>query len=219
MNISYLQAALALLLAGTSVNASAAIDPHDLEVTGTIRTPLCVVTADNEGVYEYGKINLANIPATGHLKLPPLNQQWVVNCGRGVTYLGFQVVDNRAASASAAGNDKFGLGEVADAPGSRIGYYTVTLSGALLDGATAYVLKAAPGAGSGVAATSIGLDQTQSHSWASMAGTDQPPAAGSVFSVGLAVEGNIADATTRGAPVTEGTSLDGSMTLSYSFGL
>lgn len=219
MRISYLQAALALVLVGSSAGASAAIDPHNLEVTGTIRTPLCTVTPENEGIYNYGKINKANIPTSGHLKLSQLTQQWVVDCGTGTTYLGFQVVDNRAASASTVGNDKFGLGEVPGVAGSKIGHYTVTLRDAFLDGSTAYVLKAAPGAASGSAAASLGLDKTQSHSWATASGASATPAAASNFSMGLQVEGNIANATTMGAPVTDGIPLDGSLTLSYSFGL
>jgi len=219
MRISYLQAALALALVGSSAGASAAIAPHDLEVTGTIRTPQCTVTPENSGIYDYGRINKANIPTTDHLKLSKLTQQWVVDCGAGTTYLGFQVVDNREASASMTGNDKFGLGEVPTVAGSKIGYYTVTLKDAFIDGRSAFVLKAAPGAVSGTAAHSVSLDKTQSHSWATTAGNSRAPAAGSVFSMGLQVEGNIANATTMGAPVTDGIPLDGSMTLSYSFGL
>lgn len=219
MHISPLHVVLTLALLGSSSAASAAIAPQDLEVRGTLRTPSCTVMPENNGVYDYGKINKSNIPLTGHLALSRLTQQWVVDCGTGVTFLSFQVVDNVAASASISANDKFGLGEVPGHAGSKIGHYTVTLGDAFVDNTVASVLQAAPGALSGTAAATRPLDKTQSHSWATTAGTGKTPAQGSRFSMGLTVQGHIASAGLMLAPVTDGVPLDGSMTLSYSFGL
>lgn len=212
------QAAFALALAAGSTAAIADIAPKDLEVTGTIRTPSCTVVAENEGVYDYGMINMTNIPTSGHLQLSAMAQRWSVDCGEGTTFLGFQVTDNRAATASVAGNANFGLGSVEGFENSKIGYYTVTLGEAMIDERSAFTLKGAKAGASGTGAASTVLDKTQSHSWTDGTGT-RGPMAGSKFDMTMTVQANIANKTTMGADITAGVPLDGHMTLVYSFGL
>jgi hypothetical protein len=217
MHKRIMQAGLALALAAVSAAALADIQPKDLEVRGTIRTPTCQVIADNDGTYDLGIINMANIPTTGHLALLPMSRHWTVDCGEGVTFMGFQVMDNRAESVSMAGNTNFGLGSVEGFEGSKIGYYTVMLEGAFVDGFAVHTIKGAKLGGSGAAAETTTLDKTMSHSWAQPGTTT--PLAGSKFDMNLTVQANIANKTTMGADITAGVPLDGHLTLTYSFGL
>lgn len=219
MNIYMVRAALALALVSTAGVAGAAISPHDLEVNGTIKTPTCLVSASGNGEYDYGKINNALIPTAGHLVLSTLTQTWTVDCGTATTYLGFRVIDNQAGSESAVSNMNFGLGSVTGYPASKVGYFAVSLSNATVDGTSRYILRAAPGAASGTAAATTWLDKSMSHTWSSTANTSSVPLAGSVFAVNMAVIGNIASESLRGAPITEGTPINGNLTLNYSFGL
>lgn len=213
-----MQAAVALVLAGSTGLASAAIDPHELEVVGTIKTPTCTVTADKNGVYDYGKVNGSLIPPTGMLQLSNLDQQWTVNCGSGKTFLAFQIVDNRDGTASQVATTNFGLGAVSGHAGSKVGYYNVLLMNATVDQVAANVLRGVKGAAVGTGSATASLDKTQSHGWTKGA-ANAVPAEGSVFTVGMRVTAFIANEKDRGAPIVEGTPLDGNLTLNYSFGL
>lgn len=215
-HLTTLAAALSLLL--VAGGASAAIDPHDLEVNGTIKTPACTVTASGNGEYDYGTINQALIPLTGHLQLSTQTQTWTVDCGSATTYLGFRIIDNQASSESAAANTNFGLGKVLGHADSKIGYFTVALSNARVDGTARNILRALPGAANGTAAPTAALDKTLSHTWASGT-TAAVPLAGKLFLVDMAVTGNLANATLRNAPISEGTPINGNLTINYSFGL
>lgn len=213
-----LRAAVALALAAGSAAAVADIPSKELQVTGTIRAPTCSVEPQNDGLYDYGPINMTNIPTTGHLELSTLSQRWTVDCGDGSTFLGFQVTDLRDGTASTAGNGNFGLGKVPGVENSTIGYYTVTLHEAMVNGNPAFTLKGTKGAATGVGAATTTLDKTQSHSWTDGTGT-RAPVAGSNFGVTMTVQANIANKTTMGADITAGVPLDGHLTLTYSFGL
>lgn len=218
MHMHLTQAGFVLAMSLAAGAASAAINPQDIEVTGTIKTPTCAVTASEDGEYDYGKINNSLIPTTGHLVLSTKSQTWTVDCGTASTYLGFRVVDNQSGSESTVSATNFGLGKVTGYPGSKIGYFNVGLSNARVDGTARNILRAAPGAASGTAAATGPMDKTLSHTWASGT-TSAVPLAGSVFVMDMAVTANIANETLRGAPVTEGTPISGNVILSYSFGL
>lgn len=219
MNIRLHASVVAVALATTLGAAQAAVPAQDLEVTGTLKTPTCTVTADGNGEYAYGKIDRSVIPTTGHLVLSTQTQTWTVNCGTGRTYLGYRVIDNQNGSESVVASGNFGLGRVTGYPASKLGYFTVALSNATVDGTARNILRAAPGAAYGSATASSTLDKTLSHSWSSTANTGSVPLAGSVFTVDMAVTGNMANESLRGAPVSEGTPIAGNLTLNYSFGL
>ncbi|MGG2103188.1 hypothetical protein [uncultured Stenotrophomonas sp.] len=219
MRTPMIRSSLALALLSACGMASAAIAPKDLEVTGTVKTPTCVVSSDKDGVYDYGKVNASLIPTTGYLTLSTIDQVWTVDCGSGKTFMSFQVVDNREASSSSVSSQNFGLGAVAGFPTSKLGYFTVTLNGAKVDQANVNVLRGTKGAASGTGAASTFLDKTLSHSWTTSGTTGALPLSGSVFSMGLRVSAFVASETVRGAPITEGTPLDGNLTLNYAFGL
>lgn len=213
-----MRAAVALALAAGSATAVADIAPKDLEVKGTIRTPSCTVVAENDGVYDYGKINMTNIPTSGHLDLSAKAQRWSVDCGEGTTFLGFQVTDLRDGSSSVTGDENFGLGSVDGFANSKIGYYTVTLGEAMVDERSAFTLRGTKLSGSGTGAPSTLLNKSQSHSWTDGTGS-RGPMAGSKFDMTMTVQARIANKTTMAADITAGVPLEGHLTLTYSFGL
>ena len=218
MNKYILQAGFALAMVAGSTVATAAIEPRDLVVQGTIKTPTCTLTAEFDGVYDYGVINKNLVPTTGHLALSTKTQRWSVDCGEASTYMAFQIIDNRADTVSSTGNNNFGLGSVPGVEGSKIGYYTVTLGEAKINDAAAFTLKGSVGGSTGTGAASTSADKTQSHSWTDGTGS-RAPFAGSKFDMAMSVTGYIANATTMGTPITESIPLDGHLTLNYSFGL
>jgi type 1 fimbria pilin len=218
MYMQMMKASLAIALTATAGVASAAIDPHSLAVEGTISTPTCTVSSDKDGVYDYGKVNGSLIPPTGTLALSMQEQRWTVDCGTGKTFLAFQVVDNRDGTASQINSSSFGLGAIRGHEGSKIGYFTVTLANATLDQTAVNVLKGTKGAATGTGYTAPLLEKNISHGW-TKASTSAVSAEGSVFAMDMRVNTYLANEKDRGAPVVEGTPLDGSLTLNYSFGL
>ena len=125
---------LSLALMAAAMAAHADIGPKDLEVKGTIRTPVCSVVQSGGGVYNYETMSLAILPQSGHVKLAEKTQRWGVNCGEGKTFVSFQVQDNRSGTASSATADAMGLGGMEGRPNSKIGYYTINLSNPQVDG-------------------------------------------------------------------------------------
>ncbi len=209
----------ALLLAAAST-ASAALPQQQMNLSGTLRAPVCAVNADNQGVYDYGKINPSLIPVSGsNLTLSVKPAQWIVDCGEASTYIGIKVVDNRAESAGVAGTANFGLGRIPGKETSKLGYYTVTLGNAKVDGAAAAVGKAAPGAADVVGAASIQLDTASVHTWVKSAAGRQTPLAGKRFDVEMSVGAVLLNKAAMGGEITSEVPLDGNITLSYTFGL
>ncbi|WP_430390127.1 DUF1120 domain-containing protein [Dyella sp. 20L07] len=200
----------AILMGATAAHATA--PTSELVVKGALAVPGCTVSAANDGVYDFGRISASLIKAgTAVTTLPPISQAWTVTCDA-QTFLAFNVVDNRASSASAAAANNFGLGNVNGT--GKLGFYTVTLSSPTVDGKTVSTYSTANT--SFTAATTAILNSGQKHGWATASNNQ---ASGLVFGANLQVAPTLGGTTTMGGPVTDEVPLDGSLTLNFMFGL
>lgn len=213
----YKNAGVALLLMVACATAHAEIDPHDLAVEGTIRTPACTVVPENGGVFDFGSLSNSLVPVSGHFAgIEPITQQWSVDCGEARTTLIYTVTDNRADSVSMPGVMNFSLGDIAGRAGSKIGYFTVWLSDAMMDGANANIVRHwmdDETGGTSYLASELRMDRR--FSWRDTAGSY----IGSKFDIAMQVKPYLANATLMGGPLVDAVPLGGSLTISYVFGL
>lgn len=231
MNISTIMPCVLLLLVGvgatTSAGAAPGIDSAELSVNGAVRLPACALLASGSGHYDYGARPQSVLPATGHVPLPSQDQTWTVDCGGARTYLMYSVSDNRAASASEVGVTHFGLGSMPGVDTSRIGYYTITMANAKVDGLPRSVLYVdANGTTADAAAGVLYYKTRRGYSWHTSVGTGGPWAdfrsqAGSRFEVDMRVSPFLASRSVVGGghPIVDTVNLDGSATVTFSFGL
>ena len=198
--------------------AVAAVDPSDLKVTGTIKTPVCTVNAgDNNGTYDYGKISTTLIkPGTTHTPLTKQTQTWTVDCNAD-TYITYTPIDNEHDSVSNPGTSSFGLGYINET--GKIGYYSVKMSGGKVDGVDVQMMFADKGATYGTSQATSTLNLGTIFSWTSDNGTRSYPKAGKLFVMDVAVEPFLAGSTTMNGSVKESVPLHGSVTLNYAFGI
>ncbi|GEM_PF-1066104 len=228
-NISVL--ALALGLAGA---AQAAVSPADLTVNGKVKTPVCVVTADNTGIYQYGMMSLDILPTSGHHELPRKKQNLTVDCGAATTYVSYRITDGRDGTASGNGSGServFGLGQMPGRGTSKIGYYEIWASNAQVDGNPSYhgvynpsrqqiygdsINSVRPRVGNGH--DEVVNSWTKYTGWASGSSAMQ---AGSRFSIDLEVRPFLASKTVVGGgqAVTEQVNMDGLAPVTFAFGL
>lgn len=212
--------AVGVLLLALTPAAWAALPQQALSMDGRLQAPVCTVTSDNQGVYDYGKINPALIPVSNtNLTLSVKPAHWTVDCGQASTYIGIKVVDNRAETSGGTGNGNFGLGRIPNSDTSKLGYYTVTLNNAKVDGAAAALGKGIAGSADVTGAASITLDTSSVHTWVKSASGKQTPLAGKQFDVDMSVTAVLLNKTAMGGGITSEVPLDGSITLSYTFGL
>ncbi|GJG95153.1 DUF1120 domain-containing protein [Cupriavidus pauculus] len=124
-----LQGLFVTLLATASVGALAA-ESADLAVRGTIRPAACDVTLSGNGSVDFGTIASRGLSATAATKLPDREITMTITCDAAAA-VGYQIVDNRAASvanilnsvdSTIANTMGFGLGEVGD---RRLGAYAI----------------------------------------------------------------------------------------------
>ncbi|AOK49032.1 hypothetical protein WT60_18840 [Burkholderia sp. MSMB617WGS] len=210
--------ALSIAMLGTTA-AHAAAPAQDLIVKGTIDVPACTVAAADNGVYDYGKISPTLIKSgTATTALTKMEKAWTVNCDA-KTYMSFKVTDNRSASSSSTDNTAFGLGTVND--NGKLGYYTVTMQDAQVDGqkARVYATPNTSLGGTGVIAASQKLNKlaNYTHGWASESAASQM--AGTTFTANMVVEAVLAGTETMGGALKDAVDLDGSATLTFAFGL
>lgn len=219
---------------GLAGAAQAAVDPGELTVGGQVKTPVCVVTMDDGGVFDYGVMSSSQLPATGHLPLEARTKTVSVDCGTGTTYLSFWPTDNRDGTAS--GRDEegridgaYGLGRMRGRPASMIGYYTVIAGNAKVDGrnvlAGTYSVS-----GRRIYSASrrrlrhkVGTYDYIAMTWGSVTGWSDISrmVSGSRFEIDLEVTPYLASYSVvgGGAPITEQVVMDGSTTLTFKFGL
>lgn len=217
----------ALITVSLAASAHAEIRPADLDVQGNIRTPTCTVAPSEGGIYDYGMLSTSLIPATGHAALQPKTQTWVADCGGNPTHLTFWVNDNRTGTNSAEGSLKthLGLGRVPGREDSKIGYFTVRLHNAKVDGVDKSVLRFVPGQTRYWREPSWVLEYNHRVGWASDAGSGEGSnfnnaiQLGSHFEVDVEVRPYLANTSVMGGGLTEAVPLDGSLTLTYAFGL
>jgi hypothetical protein len=209
ISLCMLAAAMALTMGGSAL-ADAPI--AELKVIGSLDVPGCTVTADNNGTYDFGSISPTTIKSgTTAVALTAKSQQWAINCS-GTTYLTFKVIDNQAASVSAAGGGNFGLGNVNGT--GKLGYYTVAMSNPTVDGVASSVFSTNTTTIAGAATASV-YSGAYTMGWS----TASALKAGQDFGVTLAVTPRLAGTTTMNGPITSDTDLNGSLTLNFAFGL
>ncbi|AOJ05963.1 DUF1120 domain-containing protein [Burkholderia mayonis] len=210
--------ALSIAMLGTTA-VHAAAPAQDLIVKGTIDVPACTVSAADNGVYDYGKISPTMIKSgTATTPLAQMEKAWTVTCDAD-TYMSFKVTDNRSASSSSTANTSFGLGTVNET--GKLGYYTVTMQDALVDGnkARVYATPNAVLTGTGVVAPTQKLNKlaNYTHGWANE--KDSTQMAGKTFTANMVVEAVLAGTETMGGALKDAVELDGSATLTFAFGL
>ncbi|AJX35747.1 DUF1120 domain-containing protein [Burkholderia oklahomensis] len=210
--------ALSIAMLGTTA-AHAAAPAQDLIVKGTIDVPACTVVAADNGVYDYGKISPTLIKSgTTTTPLTKMEKAWTVSCDA-ETYMSFKVTDNRSDSASSGDNTAFGLGKVNET--GKLGYYSVTMQDAQVDGkkAQVYATQNAALTGTGVIALSQKLNKlpNYTHGWANESAKTQM--AGKNFTANMVVEAVLGGTETMGGALKDAVELDGSATLTFAFGL
>ncbi|WP_439889895.1 DUF1120 domain-containing protein [Ralstonia sp. 25C] len=206
-----LVALAALTLAAATAHAAA--PTAELKVKGTIDVPNCTVAAADSGVYDFGSISPTRIqPGTAHTALTPISKVWTVTCDA-ETYLTYTVTDNRSTSLSTVGANNFGMGKVNGT--GNIGYYQVNLSNPTVDSAVTTIFGTT---GTSVISASTGaLNTTAGYKQGWSVGTAQK--SGKVFGLTLAVAPYLGGTTTMNGAITDKIDLDGSVTLTYAFGL
>ncbi|WP_439889893.1 DUF1120 domain-containing protein [Ralstonia sp. 25C] len=209
-----LVALAALTLAAATAHAAA--PTAELKVAGTLKAPTCTVAVADGGVYDFGSISPTRIqPGTTHTKLDSLKKVWTVTCDAD-TYLAHSATDNRVTSVSTVGVNNFGLGKVNGT--GNLGYYQALISNPTVDGVTTTIFYAAAGGpvpatggSSGLISNAVGYK----HGWS--VGAAQK--AGKAFGLTIEVVPYLGGTTTMNGAITDKVDLDGSLTLTYTFGL
>ena len=192
--------------------ASAAVPTAELKVVGTMTVPSCTVVSPDAGIYDIGKLSSSLVkPGTTVTVLAQINKTWTVNCDAN-TYLNFTPVDNRVGSSSDGSAAAFGLGKINDT--GKIGYYTVQMRNATVDGKKSGVFTASSASFS-QADTSY-LNRGQRTGWAAGANTQN---SGKVFVADLLVTPVLAGTNTMNGAITEDAKIDGSLTMNFAFGI
>jgi type 1 fimbria pilin len=205
-----LAAVSAIVMGATAAHADA--PSANLTVKGTITAPSCTVSMPAGGALDYGNISSALVkPGTETSTLIPLGATVTVTCDA-QTNLTFSAIDNRAGTASAVGATNFGLGNVNGT--GKIGYYTLSLSSATVDGTPSSVFTTAGTTFTASSSAPVTLGNKQG--WAA---SDSSLMVGKVFAAQLAATATLAGSAEMGGPVSDTISLDGSTTLNFAFGL
>ncbi|UXD24530.1 Beta-fimbriae probable major subunit [Yersinia enterocolitica] len=200
-----------------SVVAQAAPPSAELKVKGKLGVPSCTVIAPDGGIYDLGKISATNVkPGTVVTTLAPITKNWSIVCDA-QTYLSFGSVDNRNASVSdTSSTSNHGLGFINGT--GKIGYYTLIMSNPVVDGVQASVFSVSTSGGVSAGSQSFALATTGPLRAWSIAGTNTQ-IAGKVFSADFKVTPTLAGTTAMNGPITEDATIDGSVTMNFSFGI
>lgn len=178
----------------------------EIKVSGKIKYSGCSVIAGNNGVYDYGAV-LGIASGGGKQLLPTLRQTWQIRC-EGDAYLALIPTDNRAASRSEPALHYFGLGNTPE--GLPIGYFMLGLAQSSVNGAPA--LLRSRSSTTALPSAAVSLRSGERTEWLQ---PDATRAAGRIYTMDISVT-PVLTATT---PVTDKAALDGSVTLSFVFGL
>lgn len=208
------------LLALIVVNARAAVPTAELKVQGNIQVPSCTITPPDDGVYDLGKLSPSLIAANTTTALPEMTKTWTVACDS-QTYLSVTAVDNRvvtASQASPANQMYFGLGNINGT--GKIGYYMASIRNGIVDGVASSVYYAQAGSttltASATPPTGYYFNDNIRYGWS---GTNATPIAGRVFTADIRIYPVLASAASMNGPVTDGSKIDGSMTLNFAYAI
>lgn len=201
-----------LLLAMATAQAAAPI--AELKVKGQLVVPVCTVAAADDGIYDFGKQSATVVKPNADTTLPSMVQTWTISCDA-ETYLNLTPTDNRADSASTTSTVNFGLGKVNDS--GKIGYYTATMSNGMVDTVSTNLFITNNNViGTGAVKATAQIYTGGRSGWAAT-GTTQK--SGKVFVTDITVTPTLASSATMNGPITEDTNLDGSLTLSFAYGI
>ncbi|AOF16945.1 fimbrial assembly protein [Yersinia enterocolitica] len=196
--------------------AHAAPPTAELKVKGKIGVPTCNINAPDSGVYDIGNISSTKIQSgTARTTLPEITKNWVISCDS-VTFLTVKSIDNRLGSSSAtSGSGHYGLGMINGT--GKIGYYTVLMSNAQVDGSPSSLFYTTEPTFIVRSETALyNGEKGYRQGWAS---ADNILKAGKVFSADFTVKPFLAGTDTMNGPVTEETKVDGSLTMNFAFGI
>ncbi|EPN2807054.1 DUF1120 domain-containing protein [Serratia marcescens] len=201
-----------------SAGSIAALPSAEIQVTGLLITPACEVDVGPGLVADYVSINHTMIDATkptslGLNNLGPGNGKVKVTCDAETT-LSFGVTDNQLGTASVAGSQNFGLGNVNQT--GKLGYYTITAQEAWVNSVPQSLFVTTDG----TVTTPVGvlkLEHGKRFGWADSG--SRTMSVGKSFEMRLLVEAFLARKGDMHGGVGEDTKLDGSTTLNFGFGL
>ncbi|AHG18586.1 beta-fimbriae major subunit [Chania multitudinisentens RB-25] len=199
-----------LLLA--MANAQAATPTAELKVIGELTVPACTVAAADDGVYDFGRLSATMVKPAATTALTPMTKTWTITCDA-ETYLNFAPVDNRAASVSTVATTNFGMGMVNGT--GKIGYYTAQMANATVDGVASELFTSASSTFTPAATADITTGLRSG--WATPTANTQK--SGKVFVSDIIVSPVLASSATMNGAITDDTNLDGSMTLSFAYGI
>lgn len=140
-----------------------------------------------------------------------MSNTWTVTCDA-TTYMNFTPVDNRADSRVSLAVGTFGLGNVNST--GKIGYFKADVSNATVDGVTSLLFLTQ--AATFTPAASVPMSAGLKTGWASGANTQQ---SGKVFVADIKVTPYLGNSTDMNGPITENTDIDGSVTLTFAYGI
>lgn len=205
-------AVVAAMLAGMGTAMAAAMS-SELSVKGRMAIPSCQVSLNNNGVFDLGKVSSAVINSANPTEMRQITGLLHVEC-EAETFLNFSAIDNREGTASLVDSTHFGLGNVNGT--GKLGYYKMKLLEASVDQTSSSFYSAHKGSTSLSSSSDVFVDKGKVTGWADSANAQ---ASGKTFQAILSVEPVLASSKEMGGPITDGTKLDGSATLNFSYAL
>jgi type 1 fimbria pilin len=211
ISLTALAASLAMFMAG----AHAAQAPTaELRVVGTLDVPPCTVTADGDGVYDYGDLGPQDIRSgTATNPLETIRKHWTIQC-EGETYLSFTIVDNQADTSTVTDSWHHGLGNVNGT--GKLGNYTVRIENPMVDNEPVRTFATSSGNIANIQPWQW-VHKGQTMGWAHPTLSQQQ--IGKTFEADLDVQATLAGTQTMNGPITDDVPLAGSMTLNFAYGL
>lgn len=197
-----------------AVNAQGNTLTSELKVTGEIVAPKCSVLAPDNGIYDFGQISVTLIKRAATTDLAPITKTWSVTCEED-TYLSFSVVDNRVGTAAIVGASNFGLGMVNGR--GKVGYFKAKMTDPKVDGTAAKIYSSPSGSLNDFTIVNGDANFTRGRNlgW----GSNTAMRSGKTFTSNIVVTPTLASMEDMGGPITDNVVLDGSMTMTFSFGL
>lgn len=194
-----------------SVSSAWAAPSIELKVTGTFSTPSCSMMEADSGTIDLGKVSVTNVQQTKETPLQAVAKAFAVYCDS-TTYLSFKTIDNRAGTASTAGDKNFGLGSVNGS--GKLGYYTVELMAGRVDGNASSFFTT-----TGSTFTSQIQTYLQPGARSGWSKSDNTQLSGKTFSGHFVIKPFLASEKSMNGPLTDQAKFDGSATLAFTYGL
>lgn len=176
------------------------------EETCTFSTP--------EVTYPYAQLHASLFQRNSQTPLPHITKTWHISCSQPIDGMRIWVNDMAASSVTDGDPTHFGLGTV-NGQGS-LGYYTVTLANAQIDGQPASLYQSPDDTALGQPQSVVTLQSAQFHGWVTPAGT---PASGQQFAVTVTISPTLNSLADTHGPLVDGAELNGDLALRISFGL